>query len=303
MNNKGIKLTALVLIISVALIGVILFADFGDKDFAISVNLYFYNENSNGVVEEAREITYDKTEEIIPQIIKEIVKGPRQTDKKRIVKKGVKLNDIIYGDNGYAVIDLNDKFLSNDNTLDVLAAYTVIKAVCNAYPVTGITHVKLTVEGDDIATSDGKTLDYLTYEDIKLSDTAQRTKKEVLLYFKNSEKDGFGAEIRKLEISTEESLEKAVVEALLKGPKSDKLKQCVFGELISVDTKDGVCFVNLAFSFVEKNSGEGAFAAVYSIVNSLTELPGIDGVQILVDGKKLDKIGDVDISTVLGRQE
>ena len=61
--------------------------------------------------------------------------------------------------------------------------------------------------------------------------------------------------------------------------------------------------MNFAFSFVEKNSGEGAEAAVYSIVNSLTELPGIKGVQILIDGKKLDRIGDVDISTVLGGRE
>ena len=299
MSNRGIKITVLVLLGVILAVGITLFSAMNDKDFAVSAELYFFNEDSTVVEKEMREIVYNKPKEIIPGIIKEINKGSRQADKKRIIKNKIKLKEIIYEGDGYAVVDLKDSFLSGDSSSDVLAAYSVIKSICSVYPVTGITNVKITVDGASIETTDGKALEYHTYQDIQLSNESNSLKKEVLLYFKNSDKEGLGAEIRSVEVTDGVSIEKTVVEALLKGPKSNKLKQCVFGELISAETKDGVCFVNFNFSFVEKNFGDGAEYAIQSVVNSLTELSEVNEVQILIDGKKIDKIGDVDVATPL----
>ena len=42
---------------------------------------------------------------------------------------------------------------------------------------------------------------------------------------------------------------------------------------------------------------------VFSIVDSLTELDTIDRVQFLMDGKKVDMFGNVNIGSMFGRDE
>ena len=54
---------------------------------------------------------------------------------------------------------------------------------------------------------------------------------------------------------------------------------------MSVTTKDGVCYVNLDTGFTAQGYDVLGTVTIYSIVNSLTELPGITSVQILVNGE------------------
>ena len=54
---------------------------------------------------------------------------------------------------------------------------------------------------------------------------------------------------------------------------------------MSVTTKDGVCYVNLDTGFTGQGYDVLGTVTIYSIVNSLTDLPGISSVQILVNGE------------------
>ena len=47
---------------------------------------------------------------------------------------------------------------------------------------------------------------------------------------------------------------------------------------------DGVCYVNLDNGFLEQNYDVQENVVIYSIVNSLSELPEINSVQISVNG-------------------
>lgn len=301
MRNKGIIILSLALIVLVTCVVGILLAGGQDGKYATTVSLYFFNGDSTQIVEEKREISYDKKEDIIKNIIKEIDKGPKDSKLKRIVPKGVELNNITYPKEGYAILDLNNKFL-RDNSSDVLAAYTIIKSVCCAAPVTGITHIKITVDGQNITTSDGKTVDFLSYAEIKLSDTDSKEQQQVILYFANSEKEGLSAEISNVDISDGKSLEQIIIESLISGPKSEQLRVCVFGELLSVRIEDKICIVDFKDGFSELNT-EKAEVAVSSIVKSLTELDTVDGVILLEDGKKIENIGNVNVSGILKRKE
>ena len=54
--------------------------------------------------------------------------------------------------------------------------------------------------------------------------------------------------------------------------------------LNKVSVQDGICYVDFNEAFMKKRSGITAKVAIYSIVNSLTELPNIYKVQFLVNG-------------------
>ena len=53
---------------------------------------------------------------------------------------------------------------------------------------------------------------------------------------------------------------------------------------MGVVVKDGVCYVNLSTTFLTQIYNVTPEAVIYSIVNSLCEVSGIDKVQISVDG-------------------
>ena len=61
-------------------------------------------------------------------------------------------------------------------------------------------------------------------------------------------------------------------------------------KLLSIETKDGLCTVNLSKEFIDNNhSGTtGEMLTISAIVNSLTELPEVKKVQFLVEGQVRD---------------
>ena len=56
-------------------------------------------------------------------------------------------------------------------------------------------------------------------------------------------------------------------------------------KILSISTKDGICYVNLNEGFLEQGYNVTEAVTIYSIVDSLTELSGIVKVQILVNGE------------------
>jgi spore germination protein GerM len=80
---------------------------------------------------------------------------------------------------------------------------------------------------------------------------------------------------------------------------NDKIEKIIFDEIkedtdilenvevISVETVNGICNLNVTEEFVSSLQGSiGEEITIYSIVNSLTELKFIDKVQFFIEGKK-----------------
>lgn len=98
-----------------------------------------------------------------------------------------------------------------------------------------------------------------------------------------------------------------VMQELLRGPKDDSmllspLPQGV--ELLDVFMDGTTCIVNFNGAFVGNHSGgtTGERQVLDAIVLSLTELPGVDGVQLLVDGEPGDALlGSISTNNPMGR--
>lgn len=107
------------------------------------------------------------------------------------------------------------------------------------------------------------------------------------LYFANETGDKLVGERVEVHYSSNMSVEKLVVEQLIKGPITKDAYPALPPEtkIVSVSTKDGICYVNLDKGFLEQGYDVLELIPVYSIVNSLTELPGISKVQILINGE------------------
>jgi len=84
----------------------------------------------------------------------------------------------------------------------------------------------------------------------------------------------------------EESKEEFIVKRLIEGP-DEKEYNRIFSKdikLISVMTTDNICYVNFNSNFLTEQIVGSPELAIYSIVNSLSELNYVHKVQIMVNG-------------------
>ena len=106
------------------------------------------------------------------------------------------------------------------------------------------------------------------------------------LYFSNEKGNGLVKETREVHYSSNISMEKLIIDQLLKGPQTKGLKSAIpLGtKLVSVSVVDGICYVNLDSNFKNQDYSIKENIVIYSIVNSLSEMSNISSVQISVNG-------------------
>ncbi|GAG60578.1 unnamed protein product [marine sediment metagenome] len=129
---------------------------------------------------------------------------------------------------------------------------------------------------------------------------------EVNLYFSDSQAMYLVPEKRK--ISQTPSLARQAVIELIKGPENSDLYSTIpeGTQVNEVYIADDIVYIDLSEEIFKNHPGgsSGELMTVYSIVNTLTEIHSIKGVQILVEGnEKKTLIGHVDISMPLLRDE
>jgi len=127
------------------------------------------------------------------------------------------------------------------------------------------------------------------------------------LYFGDTNAEYLSQEVRTVDKGAE-PYEAVLVEELIKGPQAQGLVKTIPPEakLIDVRVVDGTAFVNFSREFQTKHWGgsAGELLTIYSVVNTLTEEPGIEQVQFLIEGDKLESLaGHMDIQEPLRRDD
>lgn len=288
-------ISAIVIIVATL---VILLPDKQDDELkSKNIDLYYFNDTYTSIVAENRDIKYESSRDLPELVLEALMSGPSDSKNKAIFPENTHLLsfDERFGD---VVIDFSKEYMSEENSKGYLATYAIVKSLCQ---VGGVDRVMVTVEGEEIIASDGTMIGYLSDDDIDLvSDTTTQDSKTLMLFFADKDEDILRKEQRVIKITDTMPAEQYIVNELIKGTQSEKLRNIISTdtELISAQTTDGTCFVNFKSGFVEKNTGNGKNEEliIYSIVNSLCEIDGVNSVQFLVDGKKIESFGNIDIS-------
>lgn len=110
----------------------------------------------------------------------------------------------------------------------------------------------------------------------------------IVLYFANESGDALKEYRKIIEISNNTSLARIVVDSLIAGPQEQGYQGTVSKEttIQNISVKDGICYVDLSDSFYDTDNPLKNDVIVYSVVNSLVELPTISKVQFLKNGEK-----------------
>lgn len=154
--------------------------------------------------------------------------------------------------------------------------------------IPGISHIRIYVGDQPLMEQDGNPVGLLSDSDFieSISDVNTFERTSLTLYFTDETGRQMAKEEREVVHSINTSMERLVVEELIKGPQSAGRMATIPPEtkLLNITVNENVCYVNFDAAFLNVIPGLSEYVPIYSVVNSLCEISDINKVQITVNG-------------------
>lgn len=247
--------------------------------------IYCVDKQENHIAGEVRELSGESDKELLLQMFSALKKEPEDQAYKSAIPDGVILRSYSFSDESLT-LDFSAEYSQMLPVLEVLVRAAIVRTLCQ---IDGVSYVSFNVEGQALVNVSGMPVGFMTedqFVDNAGDEINAYEKATLLLYF--ADESGTCLEPHMVErvYNSNISMDRLVVEELIAGPKegeegyptlSDSIK------IISVTTRDGTCYVNLDESFLTSKGNATPEVVIYSIVNSLVELPAINKVQISID--------------------
>ncbi|MBQ9983660.1 MAG: GerMN domain-containing protein [Lachnospiraceae bacterium] len=111
----------------------------------------------------------------------------------------------------------------------------------------------------------------------------------IVLYFADESGQALRAYEQTVEISNTTSLSRLVIESLANGPERTGYQATISEDVTinNISVNDGICYVDLSEEFYDTANPLRNELIVYSVVNSLVDLPTVTKVQFLKNGEKV----------------
>ena len=250
-------------------------------------DIYYLNREETKIAKEVHYIDSGEQSGQIAGLLEAMEAVPEDVSLKSSVGNSFQVTGFRVEEGGQLDLDVDESYRKLAPTTEVLVRAALVRTLSQAE---GINHVLMTVGGQPLADSTGTAIGPMTadafidnagkeinsYEMVKLK-----------LFFANEAGDGLVEIVKPVEYNSNISMEKLVVEYLVKGPDIDGVYPVINPgtKILSVTVKDGICYVNFDENFMTQLYNVTADVVIYSIANSLVELPNVNKVQIAVNGK------------------
>lgn len=191
-------------------------------------------------------------------------------------------------DNGQLTLNFDEQYKKMDVIREVLVRAAIVRTLTQ---IPEIKYVAFTIQGEMLTDGMGAAVGTMaadTFIDNAGNEINTYEKVNLRLYFANEAGDGLVEENRRNVVyNSNISMEKLVVEQLLQGPLAQGAYPTInpLTKIVSVNVKDGVCYVNLNEEFLNQPYNVCSEVTIYSITNSLVELSNVNKVQISINGE------------------
>lgn len=265
----------------------------------MNTDFYYLESQSTLMKTESKNIIKDDDYiEVIKNVVLELKIGPKTEGLLGTVPSNVDLIDVTYDESKKSVLlDFSSEYKEMKAGEEVQCRTSLVWTLTS---LDFVNDVLIAVDGVEIEKTNGETVGTLNRDNVVIDNvvsTEPSTRSTIMLYFSDDQAEDFSVELRKIDVNPNEPIEKYVIEQLIAGPLEENSFATMPSEtkLKSIKTDDdGICYVDLNSSFIDKHSGgsAGVYFTIYSIVNSLTDLSHINRVQFLVEGEKVTNFKD-----------
>lgn len=254
----------------------------GEEDFII----YCLNEDGTGLVKVAYDLPDGETWEKAGAVLEELSTPTDDIEYMAPIPDEVEVQK--YGlSGGILEIDFSGEYLEMDNIREKLTRAAVVQSLVS---VDGVNAIAFTVDEEPLTDNDGVKVGLMNEDDFvetTASSLSAYQTDTLTLYFANESGDKLVAETTDVKYSSNVSKDKLIVQKLMQGPDGEGDYPTINPDanLLSVTTKDNICYVNFDSTFLTGAYDILPELTVYSIVNSLVEGTEATQVQITINGE------------------
>lgn len=267
-------------------------------------HVYYENNDETGIFSQPYVTETEGKEEVLEELLDQLSTVSGKLEYKAPLSGDFQLLSYsIAEDQLTLVFDENYKW--QPVTTEVLVRAAIVRTLTQ---IDGIQYVTFQINSEPLTDASGTVIGTMTadlfidnagneintYEKVKLS-----------LYFANETGDSLKVVNRSVVYNSNISMERLVVEQLIAGPgEGEKAFPTINPDtkIVSVNVKDGTCYVNLDNIFLTQIYNVTSDVTIYSITNSLVELPNVNRVQISINGDTaVNYKENISLSTVFER--
>ncbi|MDD5950194.1 MAG: GerMN domain-containing protein [Lachnospiraceae bacterium] len=249
--------------------------------------LYYVSIDSTKLVPKAnyfdkRQETEKQAEEMIMILTREMT----SPSYKSVLPEKVQLQDYMVEDTGSITIDLSVSYYDAVSSARILCRAALVKSLTQ---IEGIDRVDFTVDAQPMMENDSAigSLTADSFIDSNSSNDSNQVQ-DITVYYTNVTGDLLEPIQIPMNLGNNVSAEQLVIEQLIEGTDEKGYYNTIpkGTRLISVSTKDGVCYVDFSEEFMKLGKDVQDQVVIYSVVNSLCELSTVSKVSFTIEGEQ-----------------
>lgn len=250
------------------------------------ITVYYINHAETKVVPREYEMKSEDTAAQIQEVLEQLAEPSVKLEYKAPLSLGFQVEKYHFSEEKLT-LDMDESYRKLPVTLEVLVRAALVRTLTQ---IDGVTYLSVTIQDEPLADNLDNPVGIMSADmfiDNAGNEINAYEKASLKLYFANEAGDGLVAVERHCVYNSNISLEKLVVEELIKGPNGEGIYPLMSKDtkIVSVSVKDGTCYVNLDKTFLTQPYKVTAGVTIYGITNSLAELSNVNKVQISINGE------------------
>ena len=263
-----------------------------NKPVELSEGEYFLYYTNQSLTKLGTEIYQsEKTEaDGVVSLAEELVEALRQPPKNMellsAIPEEVKVTKMQTNDSGQLLVYFNAAYNGMNSIREIMCRAAVVKTLKQ---IDGVEFVGFYINDQpltDVANNAITLMSASSFVESSGDSTAELQRVQLTLYFADESGTSLLETERTVVGSAGISKEQLVIEQLLAGPTEEGRYATLpdTATALSVSVRKGICYVNFDSAFLNDALNVNDYIPIYSIVDSLTELPNVNKVQISVEG-------------------
>lgn len=266
----------------------------------MSYQVFYINSDGSGLTGKTYQLK-DAKQDLV-SVIKELIirlQTPQEESLKSPIDEGIQVVDYQIKENQLSVY-FSAGYNNKSGLDEILSRAAIVKTLCQ---IQEIEYVEFYVEDQPLMLS-GNAVGLMSQESFvdELNPQDQKQSKETVLYFANKQGNRLKKITTDITYNAVEPIARLLVEQLIAGVSSiqnideTKLQSAVPSKttLNNLTIRDNICYLDLSRDFEQQDPNVSSEVIVYSIVDTLCELPEVTKVQFSVDGEQKEKYGDLE---------
>lgn len=282
-----------------------------ENDGQTTYNIYYVNHDATGVLSAEYTTESTDTDILVRELLSQLGTVPNRLEYQAPLAGGFELLDYSISEN-QLTLSFDENYKSQELTTEILVRAAIVRTLIQ---IKDIQYVSFLIRSEPLTDASGNVIGVMnkdTFIDNAGNEINTYEKVRLRLYFANEEGNGLTALNRNKVYNSNISIERLIVEELIAGPREEDAgigeNQKIYPvmnpetKIVSINVRDGVCYVNLDSSFLTQVYNVTPEVTIYAITNSLVELSNVNKVQISINGDtNINYRENISFSTVFER--